>query len=31
MLGVEVRFLTGRYTATQYNDRSRAEWPPHPA
>ncbi|MDQ3295804.1 MAG: type I-U CRISPR-associated protein Csb2 [Myxococcota bacterium] len=23
--------LTGRYAATAYDDRSRAEWPPHPA
>jgi CRISPR-associated protein Csb2 len=26
-----VELLTGRYTATQFNDRSAAEWPPHPA
>jgi CRISPR-associated protein Csb2 len=31
MLGVDVHFLTGRYAATAYQDRSRAEWPPHPA
>ncbi|PKN31620.1 MAG: type I-U CRISPR-associated protein Cas5/Cas6 [Deltaproteobacteria bacterium HGW-Deltaproteobacteria-20] len=31
MLVIEVELLTGRYAATQYNDRSRAEWPPHPA
>lgn len=31
MLAIEVELLTGRYAATQYNDRSRAEWPPHPA
>lgn len=31
MLALEVTFLTGRYVATEYNDRSRAEWPPHPA
>ena len=31
MLAIEVHLLTGRYAATQYNDRSRAEWPPHPA
>lgn len=31
MLAIEVHLLTGRYSATQYNDRSRAEWPPHPA
>lgn len=31
MLAVEVVFLTGRYVATSFNDRTRAEWPPHPA
>lgn len=31
MLTVEVELLTGTYTATQFNDRSRPEWPPHPA
>lgn len=31
MLAIEVDFLTGRYAATAYNDRGRAEWPPHPA
>lgn len=31
MLAVEVRFLTDRYVATHFNDRSRPEWPPHPA
>ncbi|MFO0749474.1 MAG: type I-U CRISPR-associated protein Csb2 [Myxococcota bacterium] len=31
MLAIEVTFLTGRYVATSYNDRRRAEWPPHPA
>lgn len=31
MLALEVRFLTGRYAATHFNDRGRAEWPPHPA
>lgn len=31
MLAIEVHLLTGRYAATEYNDRSRAEWPPHPA
>ena len=30
-LALEIRFLTGRYAATHYNDRRRAEWPPHPA
>ena len=31
MLAIEVTFLTGRYVATSYSDRRRAEWPPHPA
>lgn len=31
MFGLEITFLTGRYVATAYNDRSGAEWPPHPA
>lgn len=31
MLIIEVELLGGRYVATAYNDRSRAEWPPHPA
>src|ERR1700722_10174268 len=31
MLAVELTFLTGRYVATAYDDRNRAEWPPHPA
>ncbi len=31
MLIIEVELLTGRYAATEHNDRSRAEWPPHPA
>jgi len=31
MLAIEVELLTGRYAATQHNDRWRAEWPPHPA
>lgn len=31
MLTLEIRFLTGRYVATRFNDRSRSEWPPHPA
>lgn len=31
MLAIEVELLTGRYAATAYNDRRRAEWPPHPA
>jgi CRISPR-associated protein Csb2 len=31
MLAIEVELLTGCYAATAYNDRGRAEWPPHPA
>ncbi|MBK8229588.1 MAG: type I-U CRISPR-associated protein Cas5/Cas6 [Candidatus Eisenbacteria bacterium] len=31
MLALEVNFLTGRFVATQFNDRRRGEWPPHPA
>jgi CRISPR-associated protein Csb2 len=31
MLAIELTLLTGRYVATTYNDRRRAEWPPHPA
>lgn len=31
MLAVQVELLTGRYVATRFNDRDRAEWPPHPA
>lgn len=31
MLALQVELLTGRYAATAYNDRNRAEWPPHPA
>src|SRR5699024_7889443 len=31
MLAVTVNLLAGRYVATQSNDRSRPEWPPHPA
>lgn len=31
MLAIELELLTGRYAATEHNDRSRAEWPPHPA
>lgn len=31
MLTLGIEFLTGRYVATAYNDRRRAEWPPHPA
>lgn len=31
MFAIEVELLTGHYAATAYNDRKRAEWPPHPA
>lgn len=31
MLTVTVELLTGRYVATEFNDRSEPEWPPHPA
>jgi CRISPR-associated protein Csb2 len=31
MLAIGLELLTGRYVATAYNDRSSAEWPPHPA
>lgn len=31
MFAIAVELLTGRYTAQQYNDRNRSEWPPHPA
>lgn len=31
MLAIEVEFLTGRCVATVYYDRTKAEWPPHPA
>lgn len=31
MLVIEVELLGKRYAATAYNDRGRAEWPPHPA
>lgn len=30
-LVIQLRYLTGRSVATVYNDRERAEWPPHPA
>jgi len=30
MFALAVEFLTGRYAATAFNDRDRAEWPPHP-
>jgi CRISPR-associated protein Csb2 len=31
MLAFVCDLLNGRYAATAYNDRNRAEWPPHPA
>lgn len=31
MFAVTVELLAGRYVATQFNDRSKGEWPPHPA
>ena len=31
MTVIEVRFLTGRYSATSHHDREQAEWPPHGA
>ncbi|WP_300613165.1 type I-U CRISPR-associated protein Csb2 [Trebonia sp.] len=31
MFAIAVELLAGRYTATQFNDRSQPEWPPHPA
>jgi CRISPR-associated protein Csb2 len=31
MFAVGVDFLSGRYSATAYNDREIAEWPPQPA
>jgi CRISPR-associated protein Csb2 len=31
MLALELQFLLGRYVATDFRDRERAEWPPHPA
>lgn len=31
MFAISVELLAGRYVATAYNDRTRAEWPPHPA
>jgi CRISPR-associated protein Csb2 len=31
MFALDVELLTGRYVATEYNDRGKAEWPPHPA
>ncbi len=31
MFAIAIELLAGRYTATQFNDRSQPEWPPHPA
>jgi CRISPR-associated protein Csb2 len=31
VLAIAIELLAGKYTATQFNDRSEAEWPPHPA
>jgi CRISPR-associated protein Csb2 len=31
MLALEVEFLLGRYVATDFRERERAEWPPHPS
>src|SRR5690606_8432246 len=31
MLVLEIHLLARRYAATRFNDRRRAEWPPHPA
>ena len=31
MLAFVFELLAGRYAATSYNDRFKAEWPPHPA
>ena len=31
MLAIEVDLLTRRYVASSHSDRSRSEWPPHPA
>jgi len=31
MFAIGIELLSGRYVATAYNDRDRAEWPPHPA
>jgi CRISPR-associated protein Csb2 len=30
-LVLKVTYLTGRSVASEYNDREKAEWPPHPA
>lgn len=31
MLSIELEFLGGRYAASSHHDRTRGEWPPHPA
>ncbi len=31
MMRIDVELLTGRYVASSFNDRRKAEWPPHPA
>lgn len=31
MIAIEIELLTGRYVATEFNDRRKPEWPPHPA
>ena len=31
MFAIAVELLSGRYTATRFNDRNQPEWPPHPA
>lgn len=31
MFAIRIDLLTGRYAATAYNNREKAEWPPHPA
>lgn len=31
MISIDVELLSGRYVASRYDDRNRAEWPPEPA
>lgn len=31
MITLRLELLTGRYVASEFNDRNRAEWPPHPS
>lgn len=31
MFAIAIELLTERYTAMQFNDRAKPEWPPHPA